>query len=229
MHARPAFWILTCSALGLALTASAAVSVVDLGIVEPPGCFGGYQLGAFPADLSEPRTLTTALAPPTAFAGSGNLIFDAELRHSPLGSLWETWSHGYAGSVYYLDGDELSLTLPANTLAFYLYIQPNSKLSQFEFEVGSSATSITCQISGDGGARGIGFYTDDPMDPIRSVTVLQTTGSSDGFAVGEFGINVIPEPGSFGAVAALGLLGFVGGRRRRDRRGSLGNAGPSGQ
>jgi hypothetical protein len=45
------------------------------------------------------------------------------------------------------------------------------------------------------------------MDPLQFVYVRQTTMNSDGFAVGEFGINV-PEPASLGIVLGGVALGF---------------------
>jgi len=199
--------------LGLATSASAAISAVDLGTLAPPGSLGGFTVGAFPADLSVEGTLTTSLTPPPTFPGTGDLVFTTGVDHNKVGSFWDTWSHGYTGSVYFNEDHDLLLALPADTMAFYLYIQPNLK-ALFEFTVDSSATTVTFDIDGDGGARGVGFYSDDPSDPLQFVYVRQTTLDSDGFAVGEFGINV-PEPAAFGAFAALGLLGFVTWRHGR--------------
>lgn len=205
--------LVTLATLGLATTASAAVSAVDLGVVAPPGTVGGYLMGAF-SDPSPEGTMTVSLAPPPAFPGTGNLLFTTPAEHSLVGSLWDTWSHGYTGSVYFNEDHDLLLALPVDTMAFYLYVQPNLK-AVFEFTVDSSATTVTFDIDGNGGARGIGFYSDDPFDPLQYVYIRQTTMDSDGFAVGEFGINVIPEAGGFGIVLGGLALGFGAAYRRQ--------------
>ncbi len=99
-------------------------------------------------------------------------------------------------------------------MAFYLYVEPNIR-SVFEFKVDSMATVATLDIDGNAGASYVGFYSDDPMHPLQFIYVDQTTMESDGFAVGEFGINVVPEPAACGLLCALGLVGFVASRRER--------------
>ncbi|MBE7501895.1 MAG: hypothetical protein HS113_16655 [Verrucomicrobiales bacterium] len=93
-----------------------------------------------------------------------------------------------------------------------LYVQPNLK-DDFEFQVVSGVTVTTLTINGDAGASYIGFYSDDPLDPLQFVYVRQTTMDSDGFAAGEFMINAIPEPGLATLVTGLGLCALAGARR----------------
>lgn len=197
------------------LSAALGAVFVDIapGTAAPPGTLGGYLMGAFPADPSAEGTLTSSLTPPATFTGAGNLLFTTPAEHMTVGSFWDTWSHGYAGSVYFNEDHDLLMALPTDTLAFYLYIQPNLK-SSFEFMVDSSGTTATLDIDGAGGARYVGFYTDDAWDPLQFLYVRQTTMDSDGFAVGEFGINVIPEPGAWAGLTAFGLYGWAWARRR---------------
>jgi hypothetical protein len=91
-------------------------------------------------------------------------------------------------------------------------VQPNLK-AVFEFKTASGVTLATLDIDGDAGASYVGFYTDDELDPLQFVYVRQTTMDSDGFAVGEFMINCIPEPGAYAWLAGLGLIGFALTRR----------------
>jgi hypothetical protein len=198
---------------------SASVFVdITPGTGAPPGTLGGYAMGAFPADLSAEGTLTSSLTPPPAFPGSGSLGFTTEVEHMKVGSWWDTWSHGYLGSVYFTPDHQLLMTLPQDTLAFHLYIEPNLKAT-FEFQVDASATTVTLDIDGNGGARYVGFYSDNPLDPLKFVYIRQTTMDADGFAVGEFGINV-PEPLTSGLAAGLGLVAWAAARRltRTSRR-----------
>ena len=185
------------------------------GTAAPPATLGGYSMIGFPADPSAEGTLTTSLIPPVSAPVTGNLVFSSALEHDIVGSMWDMWSHGYTGDVYYLPGDyDLLMTLPTGTMAFYLYVQPNIKAT-FEFTVDSSAAVTTFDVDGNGGAKYVGFYSDDPSKPLHFVFVDQTTSETD-FAVGEFGINV-PEPGAFAWVTALGLAGLVFARRAQTR------------
>jgi hypothetical protein len=175
-------------------------------------------MGAFPADPSPEGTLVSGLTPPAASPVVGDLQFTTGVEHLLVGSWWDTWSHPYAaGDVYYNGDHDLLLLLPDGALAFYLYVQPNIKAT-FEFALDSGATVATLDVNGDSGASYVGFWTDDPFDPLSYVYVRQTTMDSDGFAVGEFGINVIPEPGSTAALASFGLLGLAVWRMARHQR-----------
>lgn len=167
-------------------------------------------MAGFPADPTPEGTLISTLAPPAGAPVTGNLNFNIEVEHLKVHSLWDTWSHGYGEDVYYTDGSDLLMGLPSGTLAFYLYVQPNLK-DKFEFLANSGVTTTTLTIDGDAGAHFVGFYSDNPLDALTSVYVRQTTDDSDGFAVGEFGINVsaVPEPSSW--LTPLAALLFLGG------------------
>ena len=175
----------------------------------------------FAPDGSAAGTSVTALAPPAGAPVTGNLTFSTPLEHFKIGNGWDTWSHGYKGDVYSTDQSDLLIDLPQGTRAFYLYIQPNTKFT-FEFKAGSSATVALLDIDGNSGARYVGFYTDSPAyESLKWVYVLQNSGESDGFAVGEFGINgtVVPEPSTYLAgLLVLGLVGFEGWRSRRSQK-----------
>jgi hypothetical protein len=115
------------------------------------------------------------------------------------------------------------LVFPADTQAFYFYLQPAIK-ALFEFTVDAQGISTPLSINGNGGAQYVGIYIDDIASSLQGVSILQPNGLSDGFAVGEFGIdggdiNVIPEPGNLlglGCVLASGLM--VRNRRRRSNQ-----------
>lgn len=213
----------------LAITSFSVVShatiLVDTspGTGAPPDTLGGYTMTPFAPDGSPVGFLTsvTDVAPPAGALVTGNLTFTTSLAHHKIGSDWDTWSHSYKEDVYSTDQNDLMMLMPQDTRAFYFYVEPNRKYT-FQFKADSSATVTLLDIDGNSGARYVGFYTDSPStEALKWVYVLQTTGESDGFAVGEFGINgtVVPEPSTcLAGLLLLGLFGFEGWRTQRSQK-----------
>jgi hypothetical protein len=173
----------------------------------------------FPTEIrAEYDTVFDVAAPPTFGAP---LTFDQGLELDFVGSGWATWSHGYSGAVYQLFEQGVSgvtgitMTLPPNTLAFYAYIQPNLK-DVYQFTINSGTASAILEIDGNGGAKYVGFWTDDASSPLLSVVVDQPDGAALGLAVGGFGINGVPDAGAWqSGLAALAALAMFGWRVRR--------------
>ena len=156
----------------------------------PPATLGPYTMTPFGEDGRAVFESVTTVPGPT-----GDLSFSRVASHRMIGSGWATWSHGYTGSVYFVEADygvesadsgsQLTITLPPNTLAFYLYVEPNNfGESPFTVEA-DGASSGEVLVVGNAGAKYFGFYS--LTDPIHSVTVSTVAGAG-GFAVGEFGI-----------------------------------------
>lgn len=190
-------------------TQAGAITIVDIGTVAPPTTLGGFALLPFDDDVRPTFDYVTEVAPPAGSPVSGNLGFDANLAHYKVGDGWSTWSHGYAGDVYHFeDGDfgPLTLTLPTGTKAFYLYTQPNF-YDNFLFSISSGSEWVAAVINGYEGAHGVGFYATG-AESLVSVTVENISDFSDGFAVGEFGINgTTPVPD--GAVHPLAFSALL--------------------
>lgn len=158
------------------------------GTGSPPSTLGPYVMQPFPSDETDEGTLESQLDGPT-----GPITFDQPLDHEFVGSGWKTWSNGYASDAY-ADDNQLSdgsyavtITLPPNTGAFYVYAEPN----EFEdFDMSATAadgtTSGDTTVFGDSGAQYFGFYA-SCGHTLSSVTV-RDTGGDTAMAIGEFGI-----------------------------------------
>ena len=108
----------------------------------------------------------------------------------------------------------MTLTLPANTGAFYFYAQPND-FAAFSFTAtAQNGTQILQSASGNAGATYFGFFATG-VDTVQSITISSTTD----FAIGEFGIAkavapAIPETTSL-VTLLVPLSMFLGMVRRR--------------
>jgi hypothetical protein len=145
------------------------------GTAAPPATLGGLTLTPFAPDGRPTHTVVSDLA------GVG---FAPSVEHFRIGDGWGTWSHGYTGDVYWTQGaHSVTLTVPPNTGAFYLYAEP---VSFADFQITATAqdgTSGDATVNGFAGAKFFGFYG------INGATVETVTiSSSSDFAVGEFGI-----------------------------------------
>ena len=149
----------------------------------------------------------------------GNINFGKLLEHCKIQEEWLTWSHGYMGDVYRSGKEEYTITLilPAGTSAFYFYAQPYNTA---EYSITAVAydgvshlnnSSISHSVSGSSGASYFGFYgTDNSV--IATITIICETKD---FAVGEFGISMIPAPGAI-ILACIGvcMTGWLKKRRK---------------
>jgi hypothetical protein len=95
--------------------------------------------------------------------------------------------------------------MPAQTVAFYFYAEPNDFGT---FDVTATAqdgtTSGPIPVTGDSGATYFGFFATAP-DLIASITVTADPGAL-GFAVGEFGIAANQPPDCSGVTATPDTL-----------------------
>jgi hypothetical protein len=199
-----------------------AVTVLDLGMGAPPATINGHNMGGYGVNGAVPEGSTvTSVSSPAPF---GALQFGEGMEVWTVGSLWANWSHGFAGSVYSTAdfSDEVTLTLPAGTKAFYFYLMPDLD-GAFDYDISVESTLgtvnlPTASIDSTVGAEGFGLYTTDPLEDLVSITINDVIALNLGFGVGEFGIGpaaVIPEPATGAALVGLGLAGVVVYLRRR--------------
>ena len=190
-------------------TAQAGIIGVTAGDGAPAGTLGGYTMTAFDDDTRPTIADVTSVDSPLG----GAVAFDIAMSHREIGSGWATWSHGYTGDVYYTNGaTEVTMTMPADTFAFYFYAEPTA-FSTFTFTAeADDGTSVSQSVAGDSGASYFGFYGTGGTS-VASITVSM----SDDFAVGEFGISATAVPLPPAAFMGLALLAGVGVMRRRRR------------
>lgn len=202
--------------LGLTVDRVTAASTItfdgSVGTNAPPPTLGPYQMTPFGND---PRPVCTSGAgapcPGTFFTNvvdpAGTVTFSPMVQHRKVGQGWNTWSHGYTGDVYYVTGNSLTMTLPANTVAFYFYAEPNSGIKTITATAQDGTTSGPIPVNAASGARYYGFYATGGAT-IATITVnLQVVLGEGpfppgrGFAVGEFGIAVNQPPDCSGVTA----------------------------
>ena len=190
--------------------ACASMTGVAGGTAAPATTLGPYRMTSFLPDSRPDGALVTYVTCPTG----GQVGFGSSLQHCTVPSSWATWSHGYTGDVYSSDNDEssITLTMPSQTKAFYLYAEPNPfepwRITATAADGSTTTIAVSQMVDGDGGASYYGFWCDDV---ISSITVDYA--GCNGFAIGEFGIASVPAPG---AVLLVGIgLGALSRLRRR--------------
>ncbi len=152
------------------------------GTGAPPATLGGYTMTPFAADPQPVFTDVPGVAAPV-----GTLGFSPSLNHRKVPTSWLTWSHGYTGDVYATTGTSVTLTMPANTVAFYFYAEPNVQSNaNITATSNGGATSGPVSINGNAGATYFGFYASG-TDTLTTITITAPT-EALGFAIGEFGI-----------------------------------------
>jgi hypothetical protein len=198
--------------LGISLSfgpsAKATITGVAGGDGAPATTLGPYTMAPFGTDSQSNGTVSSVQTPYGTFVS-----FTPSLDHLEIGDGWATWSNGYTGDVYSSDGGSTdTLGLPANTVAFYFYAEPNIETGSFNITAtAQDGTQVVQSMTGTSSADYYGFYA-TAGDEIVSITVTADAGA-EGFAVGEFAIANVPEPGSLSVLTALSLIGLA--RRRR--------------
>jgi hypothetical protein len=198
--------------LAVATAASAGIVGVSGGTGAPAMTLGPYTMTPFGSDTLNPHGSCTLVASPLG----GNVAFSPAMDHlQSFSSSWSSWSHGWVGDVYwsYTFGavTTITMTMPAETGAFYFYVSPASGDPDLIMAT-AQGTSVIQNVQGTSGASYYGFYGATNGDLISSITVE----APYGFAVGEFGIAEVapvPLPGAL-ILGALGLS-FAGWRLKR--------------
>ena len=191
---------LSLSALALAaasFAANAAIVFQNLGNAAPPTTLGTHEVTPF---AIPPQVALGEFALVSSIPGvpSGGFLGISPAAYKVTdGVSWNaptTWPGGYAGPMYF-SGESTSetLTLPANTKAFYFYVESNYFANSYSYTAttDSGATSTPIVVPGDSGGNGFAFYS-TAGENITSITVNGTDLGGVGFIIGQFGINAGP-------------------------------------
>jgi subtilisin family serine protease len=162
----------------------------SVGTAAPPGTLGGYTMTPFALDSRILGQSVTDVPAP----GGRTLQLDRSMGHYRIGSGWGSWSHGYSGDVYSNwfaaspTRDQVMMTLPSNTKAFYFYVEPNASATYNVTATGNDGTtSGPIAVRGSSGAKYFGFYSEGGTT-LSTITVNVDAGAQ-GFAIGEYGID----------------------------------------
>ncbi|MHB1318710.1 MAG: hypothetical protein ACYCYF_08855 [Anaerolineae bacterium] len=221
---RPGLTLLLAMMLSLAGLPARLAGAVDVFWVDwpgsgaPPTALGPFKMEPFPADTRlAQHTMYTSVPGP-----SGDLLFSKEGMHIQLDVdvPADLFGHGYSGSVYFFpsevaaitaakgDGldawDTLEITLPANTMAFYMYVDSNNNSSCETVVAAGSASSGPVVLNIDEDAPFFGFYsTGAPLDSV----IVTAQARCDGVAIGDFGIH---QRGALSPRADVGVVIYGG-------------------
>jgi hypothetical protein len=187
---------------GMSVTASAAVVTFTdrAGWEAATGIF--TETATFPG-IPQYQNVTAL-----TLNGGTQLAFDSAVNKRTIGSGWATWSAGYAGDVFYSNGDTSIVATITEVSAFGLEMEPNPYGDYSMSLTLSDGSIITQTVSGYAGADFFGW--------VGAGVVSFTMASAVDFAFGRFVESQVPEPG---ALLLLGsaLFGMAGIMRRRIR------------
>jgi hypothetical protein len=205
------------------------------------------MMAAFAVDSRTLGNNVTSIPTPLGTSPTYDLL-PGSLKHERVQSgSWHTagnWgktSHPTAdvydgGDVYFSNGAfSITLTLPPSTGAFYFYAQPFETTSRTSYQITATASdgipvnNATLMQSVKAGAFAAGYgFTAPAGDALLSITITISGSTSQGFAVGEFGIapalpntpvGNTPEPATLTllGLSAIGLGGGYVWRRRKEK------------
>jgi len=195
--------------LGVRLFAQGAL--VELGPWGgAPASFGDYGFKPFASDTNPLGATLDSVASPLG----GRVQFRKDqiptyTQHWTIGNGWASWGQDYTGDVYSdLVSTGLTITLPAQTGAFYFYAEPDPQYPIPITVTDDLNDTLVTFVNGSGQADG--FVIAAPLG--KSISTLRIT-SLYPFAVGEFGIAaVVPESASQALIVGLGLFAIGVGR-----------------
>ena len=188
------------SKVGLNSVAKAGLQSVIGGTNAPASALGPYSIVPFEDDLRKTYQQCSYVESPL----TGNIYFNISLEHQEVSENCITWSHDYTGDIYWINDEDLCvlLTMPGDTSAFYFYAQPRGEsihtITASAYDGINCLEQISQEVNGNSGACYFGFYGTDGS-AINKIYIR----SDASYAIGEFGISMLPAPEAF-------LLGNIG-------------------
>ncbi len=206
---------LVLAALALLLNGVGRAKADFIGVAggsgSPGPMLGPYTMTSFALN-NEPYDGGTNLVGSLPSPLGGSLLFNENVAAYPASSFPAYWSNGYTADVYHYSNFpvpvDLVLTLPANTVAFYLYILPNSYGYPEPITVtAQDGTYVTQTVtSGTNSPAYFGFYTTGG-DVLTTLTISGADYSEGNIFLGEFGIASGPASFPTPVPSSLVLLG----------------------
>ena len=178
---------------GAALAAGTVQFDGSAGTGAPPSKLGGAKMQAFEPDHRRRFTRVTTVSGPTGQISFSGPVIHLAIKNVNKRGYWRTWSNGYRGDVYFAPPPSTTITLPANTTAFYFYVEPNDP-GKFTVTATASGTgSGPVKVLGAGGATFFGFVAKGGAHlstiKVSSSDRFRNKKHPGGFALGEFGIH----------------------------------------
>ena len=165
------------------------------GTGAPAAMLGSFTMTPFPQDSSPYNTWSSGVLSPVS-TGLGSLSFNEPLLHLTVlvwSGLSTAWGHGYTTDVYSTSSSSnhhsLTISLPMNTGAFYLYATPEVWGTVSFTAMGGDGVSsgpIPVTTTYVGGSEYFGFYSSG--NTLSTITISNDPNQPFNFAIGEFGI-----------------------------------------
>lgn len=180
--------------------ANADILFQNLGTAAPPATVGGHAMTPFdqtPQAAISDHTTGISIIPGSPVAGTLGISPTADKRTA--GTSWwagnpGAWGHGYVGPVFYVTARPVVLTLPANTRAFYFYVQPD-QFGTFNVtattDSGTTSGAVPVNSAPSGSANGFAFYS-TAGETITSISITNNASFYPGMALAEFGVGTGP-------------------------------------
>jgi hypothetical protein len=181
--------------------ANADILFTNLGENAPPTTLGSHALTPFATapQTAIPEFSFVSSIPGNPFSGQVGITPNAQKYTATVTWGTDPWPGPYVGPIYFSGFSQtaVTLSLPANTTAFYFYMQGNGGTSGVDtvtLTTNSGATSGPVMVTTgfwepNVGANGFAFHT-TAGESITSITIQSN--NTTGFAVGNFGISAGP-------------------------------------
>lgn len=177
------------------------------GTGSPPPTVGGLDMVEFPADPQPVGNVTSVVSPE-----GGSIVFSTDLYHTSAGSSAANWDNGYTGDAYESGGSGVVMTMPVNTFAVDFYAQPDAPVPYDVVATATDGRTLELSLSGNGKAQQFFFYA-QKGETIQSIA-LSTPSTANGFTIGQFGVDPVPEPGTL-ALLGVGIASLFAFYRMR--------------
>ena len=187
------------TSLVLAGASQAAVQYVQISptATQPPSQVGPVPVLPFllapQAAIANGTTGVTTI-PGVPGPATGSLTVAPGTTKFTMPGTWnDSWRNSYTGPIFFSSATTATLTLPARTTAFHVFISPNT-FGTFTVVAttnsGTTSGTITINDNNPTTVPGLGFYTTTAGETIQTIRLV--TNDAAGMAMGLFGLAQAP-------------------------------------